>query len=132
LKNGEKFKKKRICILKIPCDSHKRMPKSVPKADTWHGYCIKPHEMLRESISKTVIHDNTSVPIDDFENEIPISFPSEDTSLDFGLPSHLPTGDVPCPSSPPYGFLHHTIGTLNRVINIQDITVSTMPPARFR
>ncbi len=130
LKNGEKFKKKRICVLKIPCGSHKRRPKSVTKADTWHGYCIKPHEMLSESISKIVIHDNRSVPIDDFENTL--RFPCEETSRDSGLPSHLPTGDVPCPSSPPYGFLHYTIGTLKRVINIHDITVSRMPPARFR
>jgi len=44
------------------------------------------------------------VPIGDFENTL--SFPSEKTSLGSGLPSHLPTGDVPCPSSPSHGFLH--------------------------
>jgi len=38
-----------------------------------------------------------SVPIGDFENEIPLSFPREETSLGSGLPSHLPLGDVPCP-----------------------------------
>jgi hypothetical protein len=29
---------------------------------------------------------------------------------------------VPCPSSPPYGFLHHTIGALNIVLGIHAIT----------
>jgi len=38
-----------------------------------------------------------------------LSFPSEETSLGSGLPSHLPKGDVPCPSCPSHGFLHHTI-----------------------
>jgi hypothetical protein len=36
-------------------------------------------------------------PIGDFENEIPRSFPHEETSLDSGLPSHLSLGEVPCP-----------------------------------
>jgi len=61
-----------------------------------------------------------SVPIGDFENTL--SFPSEETSLDSGLPSHLPLGDAPCPSSPPYGFLHHTFGTLNTAIRVHAIT----------
>ena len=47
------------------------------------------------SISKTVMNDLPSVPIDDFENTL--SFPSEETSLGSGLPSHLLMGDVPCP-----------------------------------
>jgi len=54
--------------------------------------------------------DVPSVPIGDFENTL--SFPSEETSLGSWLPSHLPLGDIPCPSSPSHGFLHHTIGTL--------------------
>ena len=58
--------------------------------------------------------------IGDFENTL--GFPGEKTSLDSGLPSHLPVGDVPCPSSPPYGFLYHTIGTLNNAIRITAIT----------
>jgi acetoin utilization deacetylase AcuC-like enzyme len=49
------------------------------------------------------------VPIGDCENTL--SFPGEETSLGSGLSSHLPGGDAPCPSSPPHGFLHHTIGT---------------------
>jgi hypothetical protein len=52
-----------------------------------------------------------NVLIGGFENTL--SFPSEETSLGSGLPSHLPKGDVPCPFSPSHGFLHHTIGTLN-------------------
>jgi hypothetical protein len=59
---------------------------------------------------KTVMNDDPKVPIGDCENTL--SFPGEETSLDSGLPSHLPLEDAPCPSSPPYGFLHHTIGTL--------------------
>ena len=66
------------------------------------------------SISKTVMNGIPSVPIGDLENTL--SFPSEETSLDSGLPSLLPLGDVPCPSSPPYGFLHRTIGTLNNAL----------------
>jgi hypothetical protein len=38
------------------------------------------------------------------------------SSLGSGLPSHLPKGDVPCPFSPPHGFLHHTMGTHNIAI----------------
>jgi hypothetical protein len=61
-----------------------------------------------------------SVPIDDFENTL--SFPSEETSLGSGIPSHLPSGDVQCPSIPSHGFLHHTIGTLNSAMRVQTIT----------
>jgi hypothetical protein len=59
---------------------------------------------------RTVINEVSSVPISDFENTL--SFPCEETSLGSGLPSHLLLGDVPCPSSPTHGFLHHIIGTL--------------------
>jgi hypothetical protein len=72
------------------------------------------------------MNDVSSVPIDDFENEIPLSFPGEKTSLGSGLPSHLLSGDIPCPSSPTHGFLHHTIGTLNNAIRIPAITVFGM------
>jgi hypothetical protein len=49
----------------------------------------------------------------DFENEIPLSFPNEETSLDSGLPSS-PNGRCTMPEgSPPYGFLLHTIEALN-------------------
>jgi hypothetical protein len=41
--------------------------------------------------------------------------------LGSGLPSHLPVGDVPCPSSPSHGFLHHTTGTLNNATCIHII-----------
>ena len=61
-----------------------------------------------------MMHDFPSVPIGDLENTL--SFPSVETSLGSGLPSHLPLGDVPCPSSPSHGFLHHTIGTLYEAI----------------
>jgi hypothetical protein len=71
-------------------------------------------KILIGSISKTVMNEVPSVPISDFENTL--SFPSEETSLGSGLPSHLPMGDVPCPSSPSHGFLHHIIGTLNNVL----------------
>jgi hypothetical protein len=76
------------------------------------------------SILETVMNDVSRVPIDDFENTL--SFPGEETSLDSGLPSRLPLGDVPCPSSLPYGFLHHPIGTLNNAIRILAITVLGM------
>jgi hypothetical protein len=56
----------------------------------------------------------SSVPISDCENTL--SFPIEETSLGSGLPSHLLMGDVPCPSSPTHGFLHHIIGPLNNII----------------
>jgi len=59
------------------------------------------HEGRQETVSKTVMNDIMSVPIDDFENTL--SFPSEETSLGSGLPSHLPKGDVPCPSIPSHG-----------------------------
>jgi hypothetical protein len=55
-----------------------------------------------------------SGPISDFENTL--SFPSEEPSLGSGLPSHLLLRDVPCPSSPSHGFLHHIIGPLNNGI----------------
>jgi hypothetical protein len=55
---------------------------------------------LMERISQTVMEDILSAPIDDFENEIPRSFPGEETSLGSGLPSHPPSGDVPCPHEP--------------------------------
>jgi len=61
-----------------------------------------------------------SAPIGDCENTL--SFPGEETSLGSGIPSHLPMGDVPCPSIPSHGFLHHTIETLNNVIMIHKIT----------
>jgi hypothetical protein len=80
--------------------------------------CLAAYLFLRPNanggISKTVMNDVPSVPIGDFENTL--SFPSEETSLGSGLPSHLPSGDVPCPSSPSHGFLHHTIGTLNNAM----------------
>jgi hypothetical protein len=71
--------------------------------------------------------DIPSAPIGDFENTL--SFPSEETSLDSGPASHLPLGDVPCPSCPPYGFLHHTIGALNYAScfnTIMDIRMLTL------
>ncbi|MGB3862116.1 MAG: hypothetical protein WA915_08515 [Candidatus Aminicenantaceae bacterium] len=71
-----------------------------------------------------MMDDVPSAPIGDFENTL--SFPSEETSLGSGLPSHLPMGDVPCPSSPSHGFLHHTIGTLNNAMCIHAITVLGM------
>jgi hypothetical protein len=64
--------------------------------------------------------DVPSAPIGDFENTL--SFPSVETSLGSGLPSHLPLGDVPCPSSPSHGFLNHTIGTLNNAMGFHAIT----------
>jgi len=66
------------------------------------------------------MNDVPSAPIGDFENTL--SFPSEETSLGSGLPSHLPLGDVPCPFSPSHGFLHHPIGTLNSAICFHVIT----------
>jgi hypothetical protein len=42
-----------------------------------------------------MMDDIPSAPIGDSENTL--SFPSEETSLGSGLPSHLPMGDVPCP-----------------------------------
>jgi hypothetical protein len=59
-------------------------------------------------------------PIGDFKNTL--SFPSEETSLDSGLPSYLPSGDTPCPSSPSYGFLHHTIGALHKAVRLHAFT----------
>jgi hypothetical protein len=60
---------------------------------------------------KTAMCDFPNVPISDFENTL--SFPGEETSLGSGLPSHPPSDDIPCPSSPSHGFLHHLIGTLS-------------------
>ena len=68
------------------------------------------------SFPKTVMRYPPRVPISDFENEIPLSFPSEESSLGYGLPSHLLLGDIPGPSSPSHGFLHHLIGTLNNAL----------------
>jgi len=51
-----------------------------------------------------------------------LSFPSEETSLGSGIPSHLHKGDVPCPSIPSHGFIHHTIGALNNAISTHTIT----------
>jgi len=70
------------------------------------------------------MNDLPSVPIGDFENTL--SFAGEETSLGSGLPSHLPSRDVPCPSSPSHGFLHHTIETLNKVTRFLTITVLEM------
>jgi hypothetical protein len=67
-----------------------------------------------------VIAGILSAPIGEFENTL--SFPSEETSIDSGLPSYLPLGDIPCPSSPPYGFLHHTFGALNNALCSHAIT----------
>jgi len=95
------------------------------KDDSSPALLSSPNKKLRgcfyTSISKTVMNYVSSVPIDDCENTL--SFPSEETSLGSGLPSHLPMGDVPCPSSPSHGFLHHTIGTLNNALWIHTITV---------
>jgi hypothetical protein len=66
------------------------------------------------SISKAVMDEVPSGPISDFENTL--SFPSEETSLGSGLPSHLLLEDVPCPSSPSHGFLHHIIVPLNNAM----------------
>jgi hypothetical protein len=76
------------------------------------------------SISKIVMKDVPSDPIGGSENTL--SFPGEETSLDSGLPSHLPLVDVPCPSSPSYGFLHHTMGSLRNAWNLLAITVLEM------
>jgi hypothetical protein len=61
-----------------------------------------------------VMNGVPKVPIGDFENTL--SFPSEETSFGSGLPSHLLKGDVPCPSSPSHGFIHHIIGTPKNAI----------------
>lgn len=74
---------------------------------------IKEHA---ESFPKTVMRDLLSVPIRDFENEIPHCFLGEETSIGSGLLSHLSMGDVPCLSSPTRGYLHHLIGTLNKAL----------------
>jgi len=67
-----------------------------------------------ENFPKTVMNVIQSVPISDFENEIPSQFLRRGNfARTWGLPSHLSMGDVPCPSSPSHGFLHHIIGTLN-------------------
>ncbi len=76
------------------------------------------------SILNIVMTGIQSAPIGDFENTL--SFPSEETSLDFGLPSYLPLGDIPCPSNPPYGFLHHTSGALNNALSVYAITAIGM------
>ena len=82
------------------------------------GVSIMGNEMIRsiliewiKPLKNFVMTDVSSVTISDFENTL--SFPSEETSLGSGLPSHLHKGDVPYPSSPSHGFLHHIIGTLN-------------------
>jgi hypothetical protein len=67
------------------------------------------------------MNDHSSISIGDIENTL--SFPSEETSLGSGLPSHLPLEDVPCPSIPSHGFLHHTIESLNNETLLLSITV---------
>jgi hypothetical protein len=52
-----------------------------------------------------MMNDVSSVPIGDCENTL--SFPSEETSLGSGLPSHLSQRDVPCP----HGALHTVFST---------------------
>ena len=79
-----------------------------------------------------MINDNGSVPMGEFENEFPLRFPSEEISVDSGLPPHQPMGNVLCPSNPLYGFLHQTNGALNGIINIYDITASLMHPPTFK
>jgi hypothetical protein len=79
---------------------------------------IRPPE---RSILKTMTKDIPSFPIGDCNNTL--TFPGEETSLDSGLPSHLPSEDAPCPTSPPYGFLHHTIGKLKSARSLHAITV---------
>ena len=59
------------------------------------------------SISKSVPKSFRVIRLYDIKNTL--SFPGEETSLGSGIPSHLHKGDVPCPSSPPHGFFHHTI-----------------------
>jgi hypothetical protein len=101
--------------LVLPWDSMTLSNDSINHHERWNkgvNFCLSRLVALGR-ISKTVMNDIPSVPIGDFENEIPLSFPSEETSLGSGLYSHLPLGDVPCPSSRSHGFLHHTIGTLN-------------------
>jgi hypothetical protein len=80
--------------------------------------------MLGRRTPETLMKDLSSIPIGDFENTL--SFPGEETSLGSGLPSHLSMGDVPCPSSPSHGFLHHTIRTLNNLMRIHDIKAAVM------
>ncbi len=63
-----------------------------------------------------------------FENAL--SFPGEETSLGSGLPSHLSARDVPCPSSPSHGFLHHIIGKLKNAQSLLAITVLGMLTAK--
>jgi hypothetical protein len=45
-----------------------------------------------------------------------------ETSLGSGIPSHLLSGDVPCPSIPSHGFLPHTIGSPLTLLYIHDNT----------
>jgi hypothetical protein len=52
--------------------------------------------------------------------------------LQSGLPSHLLTGDIPCPSSPSHGFFHHTIGSLKNAEGLLAITVLEMLKLFFR
>jgi hypothetical protein len=55
-------------------------------------------KQISGSISKTVMNEVPSVPISDFENEIPPQFPQRGNfARTKGLPSHLPLGDVPGP-----------------------------------
>jgi hypothetical protein len=62
---------------------------------TWRCGCTC---FFTRSIVKTMINDLSSVPIGDFENEIPPQFPQRGNfARTWGLPSHLPKGDVPCP-----------------------------------
>jgi hypothetical protein len=59
------------------------------------------------SIYKTVIEGIPIDPIGGSETKFSLSFPGEETSLGFGLPSHLPMGDVPYP----HGALHTVFST---------------------
>jgi len=72
---------------------------------------------------KTVMNNAPSVPIGDFENTL--SFPSVETSLGSGLPSHLPMGDLPCP--------HGALLTVFSTTQLEhSITQCEFTPSRFR
>ena len=45
------------------CDSPAKLTTSVPKADTWHVYCIKRHEMLDGFLHHTIGTLNNAIRI---------------------------------------------------------------------
>ena len=96
----------------------------------------------RNSFEETVIHGITLFFMDSISKTVTGDVPSDpiggrkyaqflrrgNFARTWGLPSHHPSRDIPCPFSPTHGFLHLTFGSLNNVWSLFAITVLEMHP----